>query len=69
MEKVNLALLPDVLNARDVSYALGIGYTKALKLIKHGGMNYIQVGKVFRVSRQNFVDWLNCTQPRVVDLD
>jgi excisionase family DNA binding protein len=67
--KVSFTSLPDVLDARDVASALGIGYTKALKLIRYGGMNFIQLGRVYRVSKQNFADWLNCTQPRVIDLD
>ena len=64
--KVCLASLPDVLNARDIASILGIGYVKSLHIIRFGGMNYIQIGKTYRVSKQNFIDWLNCTKPTVI---
>ena len=69
MTKPTLASMPDVLNARDVAYILQISYVKALKLIRYGGMSYIQLGRVYRVSKDNFIDWLNCTQPMVINLD
>ena len=69
MSKVTIASLPDVLNARDIACVLNIGYVKALGLIRYGGMNYIRIGKTYRVSKQNFVDWLNCSQPMIITLD
>ena len=69
MAKVSLESLPDVLDAKDVASALGIGYVKALKLIRHGGMNYIRIGCAYRVSKDNFTAWLNCTKPLLIDLD
>ena len=67
--KVCLASLPDVLNARDIASVLNIGYVKALHLIRFGGMNYIQIGKTYRISKQNFISWLNCAQPMVISFD
>ena len=69
MEKASLAALPDVLDARDVAAVLGIGYVKALKLMKYGKMRYLRLGRVYRISKDNFVDWLNCNAPRVVHMD
>jgi len=69
MSKVQIESLPDVLDARDIANVLGIGYIKALKLIRYGGMNYLQLGRAYKVSKQNFTDWLNCKKPTVIDLD
>jgi len=69
MQKISLDSLPDILCPKDVAGALGIGYVKALKLIRYGGMRYIQIGRVYRISKDNFLDWLNCSQPIVIDLN
>ena len=69
MNKTNLTLMPDVLDAKDIASVLNIGYVKALKLIRYGGMRYIQIGRVYRVSKENFTDWLNCEKPMVIELD
>ena len=69
MKKVSIDSLPDVLDARDIADVLGIGYVKALRLIRCSGMNYLQLGRVYKVSKQNFNDWLNCSRPTVISLD
>ena len=69
MAKVRIDSLPDVLDAKDVASALGIGYVKALKLIRHSGMNYIRIGCAYRVSKDNFTTWLNCSKPTIIDID
>jgi len=69
LKEACLASLPDVLDARDIAGFLNIGYVKALKLIRYGNMNYIQIGRVYRVSKQNFIDWLNCQQPMIISID
>lgn len=69
MQRASLASLPDVLDARDVAGFLGISYIKALKLLRYSGMNSIRLGRVYRVSKQNFSDWFNCQQPIVIKLD
>lgn len=69
LKKVYLASMPDVLDAKDVSKVLGIGYVKALRLIQYGDMNYIKVGRTYKVSKQNFVNWLNCPEPKIIELD
>ena len=61
--------MPDVLDARDIASVLGIGYTKSLQLVRYGGMKYIRIGRVYRVSKQNFTDWLNCSQPILIDFE
>ena len=69
MSRASLDSLPDVLNAKDVASVLGIGYVKALKVIRFGGMNYLKVGKSYMVSKGNFVDWLNCDKPTIISID
>ncbi|WFA09523.1 helix-turn-helix domain-containing protein [Tissierella sp. Yu-01] len=49
---------PDVLNAKMIAKSLGIGYVKALNLIKYGGIKYIKIGNVYRVPKTCFIDWL-----------
>jgi len=66
---MELASLPDVLDAKDVASFLCIGYVKALKLIRYGGMNYIKLGRTYRVSKVNFTEWLNCSKPTVINID
>jgi len=69
VQKASLASLPDVLDARDIASVLGIGYVKALRLIRYGDMNYIRIGCAYRVSKDNFINWLNCSQPTEIELD
>ena len=69
MQKASMNTLPDVMDAKDVASALGIGYVKALKLMRYGGMNYVRIGSAYRISKDNFTAWLNCSKPTVVDLD
>ena len=69
MAKTFVDSLPDVLNARDIADFLNIGYAKALRLIRFGGMRYIQIGRVYRISKTNFIDWLDCEQSMIIDLD
>jgi len=69
VQKASLSSLPDVLDARDVASVLGIGYTKALRVIRYGGMNYIRIGCAYRVSKDNFIQWLNCSKPTQINFD
>ena len=69
MGKACLATLPDVMTAKDVAGVLGISYVMALRLIRFGGMNYVRIGRAYRVSKQNFTDWLHCSKPMVINFD
>lgn len=64
----NIDSLGDVLNAEDISNVLGIGYVKSLKLIKYGGIPHIRIGNTYRVSKTNFLTWLNQETSRVINL-
>ena len=71
MKNVNLDSLPDesALDARAVASLLNIGYVKALRLMQYGGMNSVKIGNVYRVGKKNFMDWLNDSKPKIIDLD
>lgn len=60
--------LPDVLNAKIISMYLGIGYVKALNLIKYSGIPYIKIGNTYRVSKNKFNEWLNESGQRIINL-
>lgn len=59
IENVSVESLPDVLTAESISGYLNIGYVKALKLIRYGGIPYLKLGNTYRVSKVNFLKWLN----------
>ena len=69
MSKVRIETLPDVLDAKDVASVLGIGYVKALKLMRYGGMNSMRIGRVYRIYKDSFIYWLSCTELTIIDLD
>lgn len=69
MTKVSLASLPDVLSPKDVAGALGVGYAKALHLVKHGGIVHIQAGNVYLISKVQFLEWLHGSTTRVIDTE
>jgi len=51
--------LPCVLTVRDIAQVLGVGYSKALKIVKYTDISTIKVGKSFRVAKSNFICWLD----------
>jgi excisionase family DNA binding protein len=57
--KNTLQQFPEILTAKEISIYLGIGYAKALHLLKFGGIPYIKIGNTFRVSKPKFETWLN----------
>ena len=69
MSKVRIESLPDILDAKDIATFLSIGYAKSLKLIRFSGMRYIQIGKVYRVPKANFIDWLHCDESMIINFD
>lgn len=58
IDKTDKGVLPEVLDARQISKILGIGYVKALHLIQYGGVPHIRIGNTYRVSKRLFVEWL-----------
>ena len=58
MEKT-LQQFPEILTAKEISMYLGIGYSKALHLLRFGNIPYIKIGNTYRVSKSRFETWLN----------
>jgi len=50
---------PEVMTPKMISEYLGIGYNKALRLIKTGQFTCLQVGNAYRVTRVDFNSWLS----------
>lgn len=57
-DKSEESLYPEVLDARQIADILRIGYVKALHIIRFGGMDYLKIGRTYRVSRSVFEKWL-----------
>lgn len=54
----NLDDLPLVLNPKDVAEVLGISRNKAYEIIHSSEFPVFRVGKQYRVSKKNFLTWL-----------
>lgn len=49
---------PEILNPKQIAKYLGIGYVKALRLLKSGSIPCVQIGNAYKVSRKQFESWL-----------
>lgn len=54
---VKIQELSDVLTAKDIAEFLGISYNSTLKLIKYN-MVYLKLGSTYRVTKENFLKFL-----------
>lgn len=60
MDNNNLSHLPEILTPKMVSQYLGIGYAKALDLLKSpSGPSTIKIGNAYKVPKEQFRLWLN----------
>jgi len=69
VEKARLAELPDVLSPREIARVLGVGYAKALHIVKHGGIVHIQAGSHYLVSKVRFMEWLHSDKTRIIEVE
>ncbi len=53
-----LSLYPEVMTAKMVASYLGLGYTKTLRLLRHGDIPCLQLGNTFRVHRDILYEYL-----------
>ncbi len=60
--------LPDILTAYDIADYLGIGYNKALRLIRYGGIPHLKMNNTYRVSNERFFEWLDGETVREVKI-
>jgi hypothetical protein len=44
--------LPEILDAREISNYLGIGYQKSLHFIKYSGLPFLKLGNTYRVFKK-----------------
>lgn len=49
---------PDILNPKMISDYLGIGYAKALELVKSGAIPCIRLGNHYKIPKKCLVNWL-----------
>lgn len=63
---LTLDTLPEILTAENISQYLCIGYVKALRLIKYGGIPHLRIGNTFRISKRAFEEWLMKPESRVI---
>lgn len=55
--------LPEIMTRKDVAEALGIGRDKSCEIMQSGKMKVLKFGKVTRVRRENFIEYVkNCAQ-------
>lgn len=55
--------LPEIMTRKDVAEALRIGRDKSYEIMQNGKMKVLKFGKVIRVRRENFIEYVNsCAQ-------
>lgn len=50
--------LPEVMGVNDIKEFLGIGINQAYELVNSGQFHVVRIGRVIRVSKKVFFDWL-----------
>lgn len=60
-------MVPTMLTAKEVAAILKISYDNALEFIKHSGIDYIKVGRQYRVSEEKLTVYLQQQGQIVVD--
>ena len=53
--------LPTVMTAKDIAGYLNISLTSGYNLMNSKGFPVLKLGKQLRVTRENFLNWLNNT--------
>ena len=62
-----ILVVPTMLTAKEVAAILKISYDNALAFIKYSGIDYIQVGRQYRVSEEKLSAYLQQQGQIVVD--
>ena len=56
---------PEMLNVRMLAEILGVGYTKALNIVKYStDLPYLKLGNTYRIHRKNLEKWLELDKKR-----
>ena len=67
MTKEVISVVPTMLTAKEVAAILKISYDNALAFIKHSGIDYIKVGRQYRVSEEKLTAYLRQQGQIIVD--
>ena len=51
--------MPHMLTPQDIASILGVGYETALTFIKHSGIDYVKIGRQYRVSEHKLKAFLS----------
>ena len=60
-------MVPTMLSVKDIAVILKVSYDSALEFIKHSGIDYIKVGRQYRVSEEKLTVYLQQQGQIVVD--
>ena len=60
-------MVPTMLSVKDIAVILKVFYDSALEFIKHSGIDYIKVGRQYRVSEEKLTVYLQQQGQIVVD--
>ena len=61
--------MPEMLTPKEVAKIMKVNYETALAFIRLSGMDYVKVGRQYRVSRQKLEAFLNKKGITLVSLD
>ena len=61
-------MTPVMLSPRDVAKVLGISYEAALSFIKHSGLDYVKLGRSYRVAEDKLTSFLLKKGQQHIDL-
>ena len=61
--------MPEMLTPKEVAKIMKVNYETALAFIRFSGMDYVKVGRQYRVSRQKLEAFLNKKGITLVSLD
>ena len=59
----------DFLTPREIAEILKVSYETALAVIKYSGIDYVLIGRQYRVSKKSFHDFFNKNSTQIIDID
>ena len=58
----------EVFSPQEIAKILKISYEKALDFVKYSGIPYVKIGRVYRVTKDNFEAFMNSSETRIIDI-
>ena len=62
-------MIPRMLNPRNIAEILGVSYEAALAFIKYSGIDYLQIGRQYKVAEDKFEAFLRQKGQIIVELN